>query len=64
MQRASATLDIRLALGRPDAMPEARIKVSGFKPEIDGATWLIAEVSHRLDKSGGFRTDLKMETVV
>ncbi|WP_103730662.1 contractile injection system protein, VgrG/Pvc8 family [Novosphingobium sp. HII-3] len=64
MQRASATLDIRLALGRPDAMPEARVKVSGFKPEIDGATWLIAEVSHRLDKSGGFRTDVRMETAL
>ena len=62
LQRAPATFDIRLSLGRPDAIPEARVNVSGFKPEIDGTTWLITEVTHRLDKGGGYRTDLKMET--
>lgn len=62
LKRAPATLDMRLALGRADAMPEARVTVTGFKADIDGTTWLISEVSHRLDKSGGFRTELKMET--
>ncbi|WP_231923209.1 hypothetical protein [Sphingobium cloacae] len=52
---------MKLALGRPDAYPEARVTVTGFKPEIDAATWLITEVTHRLDKGGGFGTDLKME---
>lgn len=63
LQRAPATLDINLALGRADAYPEARVAVTGFKAEIDGTTWLISEVSHRLDKGDGFRTTLKMETV-
>lgn len=62
LQRAPATFNITLALGRADAYPEARATVAGFKPEIDATTWLISEVSHRLDKSGGFRTELKMET--
>lgn len=62
LKRAPASLDMRLALGRPDAYPEARICASGFKEAIDATTWLITEVSHRLDKSGGFRTDLRMET--
>ncbi|BAV65747.1 contractile injection system protein, VgrG/Pvc8 family [Sphingobium cloacae] len=61
LKRAPATLDMKLALGRPDAYPEARVTVTGFKPEIDAATWLITEVTHRLDKGGGFGTDLKME---
>jgi len=26
------------------------------------AAWLITEVMHRLDKAGGFTTDVKMET--
>lgn len=62
IKRAPATLDMKLALGRADAIPEARVTVSGYKDEIDATTWLIAEVTHRLDKSGGFVTDLKMET--
>lgn len=62
LKRMPATLDLTLALGRADAYPEQRVKVSGFKPEIDAATWLITEVSHRLDSNGGFTTDLRMET--
>ena len=33
-----------------------------YKDEIDATTWLISEVTHRLDKAGGFTTDVKMET--
>lgn len=62
LKRAPETLDMKLALGRADAIPEARVKVSGYKDQIDAATWLIAEVTHRLDKAGGFTTDVKMET--
>lgn len=62
LKRAPATFDMKLALGRADAIPEARVKVSGYKDVIDAATWLISEVTHRLDKAGGFTTDIKMET--
>lgn len=61
LQRAPATLDINLALGRADAYPEARVTVAGFKAEIDGAAWLISEVTHRLSKEGGFKSNLTME---
>lgn len=61
LKRAPATLDMRLALGRPDIYPDLRANVSGFKAGIDG-TWLISEVTHSLDKGGGFTTALKMET--
>ena len=62
LKRAPETLDLKLALGQANAIPEARVKVAGYKAQIDAATWLIAEVTHRLDKAGGFRTDVKMET--
>lgn len=62
LKRAPATFDTKLALGRPDAMPEARVQVSGYKDEIDATTWLIAEATHRLDKAGGYTTELRMET--
>ncbi|MFC0206417.1 contractile injection system protein, VgrG/Pvc8 family [Novosphingobium soli] len=61
LRRAPATFDMALALGRPDAYPEARVEVKGFKAGIDGTTWLVSEVTHRLDKGGGLRTDLRME---
>ncbi|WP_083951153.1 contractile injection system protein, VgrG/Pvc8 family [Sphingobium abikonense] len=62
IKRAPATFDMKLALGRPDAVPEARIAVTGFKAEIDATQWLVSEVTHRLDKAGGFTTDIRMET--
>lgn len=61
LARAPASLDFTLALGRPDAYPEQRVTVAGFKPEIDATTWLIVEVAHRLDGQG-LGTSLKMET--
>lgn len=62
LKRAPATLDMKLALGRADAIPEARVTVSGYKDEIDATTWLISEVTHGLDKAGGFATEIRMET--
>ena len=63
LKRAPTSFDIKLALGRADLIPEARATVRGFKGEIDGATWLVFEVTHRVDKAGGFVTDIKMETI-
>lgn len=62
LKRAPTTFDMKLALGRADAIPEARATVAGFKEEIDATKWLISEVTHQLDKAGGFTTDVKMET--
>ncbi|MDA5192785.1 contractile injection system protein, VgrG/Pvc8 family [Govanella unica] len=61
LSRAPANLDFTLALGRPDAYPEQHVTVSGFKPDIDGTTWLISEVTHRLD-GNGLGTSIIMET--
>ncbi|MCC2603033.1 contractile injection system protein, VgrG/Pvc8 family [Sphingopyxis yananensis] len=61
LKRAPASFDMKLAFGRPDASPECRVTVTGFKDQIDGTTWLISDVTHRLDKGGGLTTDIKME---
>lgn len=53
-------IDFTLALACADAYPEQQVKQSRFKAEIDATTWLITEVSHRLDGSG-FGTSLRME---
>lgn len=36
--------------------------MSGFKAEIDGRTWLIAETTHSITGNEGFTTRLRLET--
>jgi phage protein D len=61
VKRAAATFDLTLAYGDAELYPEQKGAVAGFKPSIDATTWLVAEVSHTLDASGGFRTKLQLE---
>ncbi|WP_303703015.1 contractile injection system protein, VgrG/Pvc8 family [Brevundimonas naejangsanensis] len=61
LQRAAAKFSLTLARGRPDLFPEKTINVSGFKPEIDAAGWLVVEARHTLNASGGLATSLQME---
>ncbi|GLK49602.1 phage late control protein [Brevundimonas intermedia] len=60
-KRKVAKFSITLAIGDPTLYPERKVTVSGFKPEIDHAEWLIVETSHRLDGAGGLKTSLQME---
>lgn len=59
--RAPYSLDLNLALGRPDIYPEQKARVSGYKKEIDETEWLVSEVSHSITAQGGFTTSLKLE---
>ena len=61
VQRAAATMSYELALGRPDLYPERKVRLSGFKPEIDGATWLVSQATHNLSDSSGLSTSLELE---
>lgn len=64
IQRGAATLSYTLAMGRPELYPEQRVRVRGFKPEIDDTPWLIAKATHSIHPSSGFRTTLEMETAI
>lgn len=57
--RATASLSLTLALGRPDIYPEQMATATGFKAEIDATTWLVSEVTHKLD--GAYTTEIKLE---
>ncbi|MFS0709936.1 contractile injection system protein, VgrG/Pvc8 family [Brevundimonas phoenicis] len=61
LQRAAAKFSLTLARGRPDIFPEKTVNVSGFKPEIDAAGWLVVETRHSLNAAGGLATSLQME---
>lgn len=59
--RAAASFDMTLAYGDPRLYPDQPVSVRGFKPEIDGQSWLIAEATHALDTGLGLTTSLKLE---
>ncbi|WLS78813.1 phage late control D family protein [Erwinia pyri] len=60
LQRGAAEFSITLARGREDLYPELHANVSGFKPMIDAADWVINRVNHTIDDNG-FMTGLDLE---
>lgn len=60
MRRGIASLSINLADGNAWLMPELRVKVRGFKDQIDSSNWIISKVTHNLTTSG-FTTSLELE---
>ncbi|MBD2793467.1 phage late control D family protein [Xenorhabdus sp. 42] len=52
IQRGVASFSLQLAKGRPELLPEMKVRVSGFKPEIDQADWTLVTVTHTLNDSG------------
>jgi uncharacterized protein len=61
LQRGVAEFSIVLALGRPELMTELPVTVRGFKRVIDDCKWIVARVTHTIDSSGGFTSDLDLE---
>ncbi|MEI2454588.1 contractile injection system protein, VgrG/Pvc8 family [Lysobacter firmicutimachus] len=61
VQRGAATFGVTLAMGRPELYPEQRVRVRGFKPEIDGMPWLIAKATHTMNPGEGLKTSLELE---
>ena len=59
LTRATATLDLAIP-GNPYAVAEARIVMTGWGDDADGA-WSILRASHTLSARNGFRTDLQAE---
>ena len=59
-QRSQCSLDLTLAVGRPELFPEQKVKVEGYTAEIDAVPWLIDEVSHSYSNSG-FVTSIKLQ---
>lgn len=58
--RGVAEFSITLAHGQPEIFPELPAKASGFKPTIDGSTWLISKATHNI-ADGGFTTAIELE---
>lgn len=65
IQRGAATLELTLALGRPELMPQTPVRVTGFKPAINAIPWLTLKTAHSLSESGlTTRVEFETETSV
>ena len=61
LQRGELSMSITLSRPAPALIPETPVKLSGFKPIIANASWVIKSVRHVLGDQG-LRTDFDMET--
>jgi len=52
IQRGLATLSLKLAMGRPELVPQTPVTVAGFKPAINSTRWRVVRVASQLDESG------------
>ncbi|SEA28563.1 contractile injection system protein, VgrG/Pvc8 family [Marinobacterium iners] len=60
LNRALSKLTINRAKGEATLKPETAVTVRGYKPDIDGADWIIVRLAHSLNESG-FTTKVEME---
>lgn len=59
--RKKASFSITLALGDARLSAGGKASVSGFKSEIDAKKWLIGSVTHNMNGSDGFKTDVELQ---
>ncbi|STO55661.1 phage late control D family protein [Canicola haemoglobinophilus] len=65
MKRGVATFSLNLAHGNAELMPELRVRLIGFKDQIDSSDWIISKVTHSLTTSGfttAVECELKLES--
>lgn len=60
IERGKATMELTLALGRPDLVPRAPVTLRGFKDVVDATDWLVVKLTHTLGDNG-LTTRLELE---
>ena len=61
IERGKATMELTLAIGRPELMPQTPVVLRGFKNVIDATEWLVVKLTHTLGDNG-LTTRLELET--
>lgn len=51
-EQAAQTLNLALALARPDIQAETPLTATGFHPQIDGSNWVVKSVTTELGDNG------------
>ncbi|WP_255577703.1 MULTISPECIES: hypothetical protein [unclassified Acidovorax] len=61
IERGKATMELTLAIGRPELMPQTSVVFRGFKDVIDDTPWLVVKLTHNLG-DGGLKTRIELKT--
>ena len=61
LQRGQQSMELTLAAGRADIIPESPIRLSGWKTPISTTNWLMTEIKHTINDAG-FTSQLLLET--
>lgn len=61
LQRGELSMSVTLSRPAPALIPETPVKLSGFKPAITNAPWIIKSVRHSVSDQG-LRTEFDLET--
>lgn len=64
IKRQMAKFSITTAYGIPEISTESPVKLNGFKAEMDKLKWIVEKATHSYAKSGGFTSQLELETKV
>ena len=58
LQRAKREISLTLAMGRADIIANQPLTLTGFRPEIDGVSWMAGDITHTVG-DGGFVTEIR-----
>ena len=61
IERGKATMELTMAIGRPDLMPQTPVDLRGYKEVIDDTPWLAVKLTNALGDSG-LTTRMELET--
>lgn len=62
IRRGQASMVFDLAIARPELTPQCMIQFKDMKEPINSERWLIKQLTHRLNASGGLTTKMELET--
>ncbi|UNM96063.1 hypothetical protein MMG00_12815 [Ignatzschineria rhizosphaerae] len=61
LKRSLASVSVNLARGNAELSAESPLKLVGFKTEMDNHNWIVTTITHRIDASNGFVSELQGE---
>ena len=64
ISRTAHTFNVSLAVGRPDILSGAPVRLEGWRSDITSRTWVAGNVTHTPDADNGLTTEAEAEEEV
>lgn len=63
LKRSAASVSVNLARGNAALSAESPLKLVGFKTEMDAQDWIVTTITHTINSSNGFTSELQGEVM-